>query len=106
MVGVYFEEGLVLLTLYTWVKISRSLIDGHVRFSFALCSLIRLSSQLGLRLVNRWPLLAFWAWPLIVSLDSGKCFAMALGVSPGHNANCLFLAALYQVGLVGNPAAA
>ncbi len=92
--------------LYTWMKISCSLIDGHVRSSSALCLLIRLSSQLGLRLVDGWPLLAFWDWPMIVSLDLGKCLAMALGVSPGHNANCLFLTALYQVSLVGNPAAA
>jgi hypothetical protein len=88
------------------MKISHSLIDGRVHSSSDLCSLTRLSSQLGLYLVNRWPLLAFQAWCLIVSLDLGKCLATALEVSPGHDANCLFLIALYQVGLVGNPAVA
>ncbi len=80
-------------TLYTWMKISRSLIDGCVCSTSALCLLTRLSSQLGLSLVNHWPLLAFWAWPLTVSLDLGKCLATALGVSPDHNKNCLFLTA-------------
>jgi hypothetical protein len=95
------------LTLYTQMKISRSFVDGRVHSSSALCSLTRLSSQLGLCLVNHWPLLAFWAWLLIVSSDSGKCLGTALGVSPGHDANwCLFLTALLQASLVRNPAVA
>ncbi len=91
-------------TQYMRMQISRSLIDRCVHSSSALCLLTRLSSYLGLRLVNCWPLLAFWAWPLIVSLDLEKCLATVLRVSPGHVVNCLFLTALYQAGLVRNPA--
>ena len=44
--------------------------------------------------------------PLFVSSESGKWRRTASKVSPGHDANCLFLIALSHVGLVGNPAAA
>ena len=43
----------------------------------ASCLLMRLFSHPGLRFVDRWPLLVFRACPLSVSLDSGKCLAIA-----------------------------
>ena len=72
----------------------------------ALCSLMRLFSHPGLRFVDHWPLLVFRACPLSVSLDSGKCLAIALGVRPDQDAYCLFLTARSHVGFVEKPAEA
>ena len=56
--------------------------------------------------VDRNPLHVFLPCPLWVSSDSGKYLLTASFVSPGHDANWLFLMALTQVDLVGYPAAA
>jgi hypothetical protein len=44
-------------------------------------------------LVEQRPLLVFLLGPFVVSLLLGKCFVTALMVSPGQDANCLFLIA-------------
>ena len=55
-------------------------------------------------LVERSLLLVFRPCPLIVSLLSGKYFATALMVRPGHDAYCLFFIAWIDDGLVGKSA--
>jgi hypothetical protein len=62
------------------------------------------SSLLSGVLVERSPLLVFHLCSFIVSLLSGKYFAAALMVRPGHNAYCLFFITLIHDGLVGKPA--
>jgi hypothetical protein len=55
-------------------------------------------------LVERSPLLVFCPCPLIVLSLSGKYFATALTLRPGHDAYCLFFIAWIHDGLVGKPA--
>ncbi len=62
------------------------------------------SSFLSGVLVERSLLLVFRPCPFIVSSLSGKYFAVALTVRPGHDAYCLFFIALIHDGLVGKPA--
>ena len=58
----------------------------------AVFSMSSMSDSFSTRvLVERSPLLIFCPCPLIVSLLSGKYFATALMVRPGHDAYCLFL---------------
>jgi len=54
-------------------------------------------------LVERSPLLVFCPCHFIDSSLSGKYFATALTVRPGHDAYCLFFIALIHDGLVGKP---
>ncbi len=61
------------------------------------------SSHLSGVLVERSPLLVFCPCLFIVSLLSGKYFAAALTVRPGHDAYYLFFIALVHDGLVGKP---
>ena len=88
------------------MKMLRSFVVGRVSSALAsaLCLLIRLFSHSWFCFVDRWPLLVFRACPLSVSLDSGKCLAIALGVRLGHDAYCLFLTVWSHIGFVGKPA--
>ncbi len=65
-------------------------------------SLLSLSLLAGV-LVEQSQLLVLRPCPFIVSLLSGKYFATALTVRPGHDAYCLFFIALIHDGLVGKP---
>ncbi len=66
-------------------------------------SLLSLSLLSGI-LVERSLLLVFRLCPIIFSLLSGKYFATALMVRPGHDAYCLFFIASIHDGLVGKSA--
>ena len=55
-------------------------------------------------LVERSPLLVFRPSHSIVLSLSGKYFATALTVRPGHDAYCLFFITWINDGLVGKPA--
>ncbi len=68
------------------------------------CSGSTVCTSFGGHLVNLNLLLILRPCPFNVSSLSGECLATAFVVSPGHDANCLFLIAFIHVGFVRNPA--
>ncbi len=105
MIGEDGANGYVFCVIYPDENVLWCFLVARICGSFLLCSVLMVCITF-IGFIEHSPLLYFFQCSFTISLLSKKCFATALTVSPGHDANWWFLTAVIHVGFVGNSAAA